>query len=196
MRRRHRLVNSNSPLEVFSCLCEKKLQAVGDIGFRGAGFKVDGADIGEGIFFAEPPDDAFPGNVVGQAPKGLQTHDVGRSGVNKLHHFGGQEPPFAGFLTGGHKSVNALEVFREGRHACHWCSVKCFAHDAAEMLKPADHQPGSHGFQARSAEDLGLIDVVIEAVEEECGQVTEHRFRAFINDLLHDAEIGGGMVLK
>lgn len=66
VRRRHRLVNSNSPLEVFSCLCEKKLQAVGDIGFRGAGFKVDGADIGEGIFFAEPPDDAFPGNVVGQ----------------------------------------------------------------------------------------------------------------------------------
>ena len=41
--------------------------------------KLDGADIGEGIFFAEPPDDAFPGNVVGQAPKGLQTHDVGRS---------------------------------------------------------------------------------------------------------------------
>ena len=38
--------------------------------------------------------------------------------------------------------------------------------------------------------------MVIEAVEEECGQVTEHRFRAFINDLLHDAEIGGGMVLK
>lgn len=139
MCRWHRLVNSNSPLEVFSGLCEKKLQAVGDIGFGGAGFKVDGADIGEGIFFAQPPDDAFPGNVIGQAPKGLQTHDVGRSRVNKFHHFSGQEPPFAGFLTGGYESVNALEVFREGRHTRHGCSVKGFAHDAAEMLKPADH---------------------------------------------------------
>mgnify|MGYP007006456230 CR=1 FL=1 len=104
------------PARSFSCLCEKKLQAVGDIGFRGAGFKVDGADIGEGIFFAEPPDDAFPGNVVGQAPKGLEDDEGPDPLVGVVGDLARHQPALAAGEGLGDEVLHVtVQVLRPGR---------------------------------------------------------------------------------
>ena len=66
---------------------EHEFDAVQLVDLGGAGVVVYGYDVGLGVALAQKLDNALAYNVVGQAGKWLNAHDVGCACFDKLNHF-------------------------------------------------------------------------------------------------------------
>ena len=103
--------------------------------------------------------------MVRQAAKWLCTYNIGRSAVDQLHHFSGQEPAFPGLVADGHNGCcHFCQIFNAGRGRKVPAFGKFFVGGASDKLNGFDTQIG--GFRGRflEAEIFCLKVLVVETV--------------------------------
>ena len=111
--------------------------------------------------------------MVGQAAKGLRTHDVAVAALHQLDHFGGQQPAFAHFCAQRDNPLGLFHQLLEGARRIEPGVRLCLEHDAFHAVQPVEELVGAYLYSQLAAVKHMILAHVESAVLHKAHQTGE-----------------------